>query len=276
MRISGICAIRGSSLIPPANPTPSPRSLRHVIIRLYNGGDLGTSEYSKGRGSRRFPGRGGGIGKQKNAESWRSRTTHAVESPALLSEKAEQVNYQGRSKKDVSELAYLLDQAFARAGIPYAVEPVSAFWCPALTVFVPASLREKAAAIISQLESQDYKPAAPRRLHEEPPAEHHRSMKSVHAEDVPAHLKDHPWEFAVYSERDGPLWRDKLIYRALVFRNRNHTLYGVKEWLDPGAPRDLSKMARRIVIDEKFRQSLITDDPRIPGIWAKLGLLPEY
>lgn len=237
---------------------------------------MGTSEYSKGKGSRRGPWRGGGRGKQK-IQTWESRAAHAVDSPTLLGEKPVQLYYRGAWEKNASERIYLLDQEFSRAGIVYAAELDPGRWHPTFTIFVPASMRSKAAAIIAQLDRNDQTVTQPQHVKGISNSQHYESIHMITPDDLPAHLKDNAWEFVVYSEYDGPSrFSSKLIYRALVFRNKTNTVYGIKEWYDSGAPSVLNKMARRIVVDAAFRQSLITADPRAPEIWEKLGLLPEF
>jgi len=194
----------------------------------------------------------------------------------MLGEKAVELNYRGAWQKSDAERIYLLDQEFARAGIPYTAELIPGRWNTTFRISVPESQRDKATAIIAELEQRDRPQPVPPRVDEEPAPAHHQSMLTITPADLPAHLQDHPWEFALFSEYDNPhSFLGKLLYQALVFRNKKHTIYGIKEWHDPGAPIRLDKMARRIVVDEDFRNSLVTDDPRVPEIWEKLGLLPR-
>ena len=77
--------------------------------------------------------------------------------------------------------------------------------------------------------------------------------------------------FAVYREssheRD-----DGLSYVAFLFRTKDRTVFGAKEWLGENVVVGndvLEKMAHRIVIDAKFRSSMISDDPDLPLFWKK-------
>lgn len=239
---------------------------------------MGTSAYSKGKGNRRFPGRDGGRGKQNNAQSWQLRATHAVENLQSLGKETTEFRYRGAWDKNASERIYILDQEFARAGILYTAELDTTRWHPEFTIFVPTAMREKAATIINTLEEKDRLPAEPQQMKKVAESAHFQTMCLLQPDEIPAHLKDNPWEFALYSEYDGPSRRfsNNILYRALVFRNSKQTVFGIKEWHDPGAPWNLAKMARRIVVDEDFRSSLIIDDPRASDIWKKLGLLPDH
>ena len=236
---------------------------------------MGTSAYSKGKGGRRFPGRDGG-GRKGKKESWESRSSHSIDRTALLGEKIVTLSYTGPWGKDASERIYLLDQAFADADIKYAVEVSSREWRLSFSIFVLDSCRLKAADIINKLEKM-YRPSTqPQRVQAESIPQHRETLKVIIPENLPVHLKDNLWEFAIYTQYDNQRsYLSDMVYRALIFRNINHTVYGIKEWDGNGAPLSLNKMARRIVVDDEFRQSLITEDPKVPEIWEKLGELAD-
>lgn len=78
---------------------------------------------------------------------------------------------------------------------------------------------------------------------------------------------DGAWSFASYvefpSERDDGQW-----YEALLFRSTDGTVFGVREFrgsLVPG--HTLRKMATKVVLDARYRKSLISDDPWIKKMW---------
>lgn len=222
---------------------------------------MGTSEYGKGKGNRRFPGRSGGRGKQKS-EQWRSRAAHAVDNLATLGEHLTSLEYRGAWEKNPSERIYLLDQTFTRAGIGYAAELRPGRWRPIFAILVPESQREEAAAIITKLEQRERL----ERVHDDNSLR--KSVRMIEPADVPDHLKNHPWEFLVYIVYGND--HITLSYTALLFRNKTHMVFGIREWHGPGAPYVLNKMAGHIVVDEEFRRSLITDNPRVPEMWEEL------
>jgi hypothetical protein len=82
--------------------------------------------------------------------------------------------------------------------------------------------------------------------------------------------KRHPWHFAEYmgfpSERDDRKW-----YIAFLFRNDDRTQFGIKEYLmDKLCCTDrLPYLARRVVLDKDFRESLLSDDPELRRWWKK-------
>jgi hypothetical protein len=230
---------------------------------------MGTSEYSKGKGNRRFPGRGGGRGKRKVPE-WAAHMRHAVEDPALLGEASAALDFHVRTVEQI----YLLDQDFGHAGLAYAAD-----YAPdrlTFTIRVSAANARHAGEIIRQLEQRVRETHPPSAI--KSGLEHHRAMASITPEAVPWHLRNHPWEFAVFSEYNGASSSDPLLVRILLFRNREHTLFGLKEWRGPGAPYSpaLGKTARHIIVDPDYRQSLLTDDPRARELWEGLGVLPRW
>ena len=81
----------------------------------------------------------------------------------------------------------------------------------------------------------------------------------------------HQWIFALYietpSERDDDLW-----FEALLFRNEDRTVFGLKEQVGDHLSRhfhDYRAMATRVINDKKFRTSLVSDDPDLPRMWKK-------
>ncbi len=77
----------------------------------------------------------------------------------------------------------------------------------------------------------------------------------------------HEWIFAHYFEPTHER-SDGKEYRIFFFRNKNRTIFGYKEiWgkLDG----DLRAMASRVVTDETYRESMISDDEILPRIWKR-------
>ncbi len=160
---------------------------------------MGTSEYSKGKGNRRFPGRPGGARKYKEPV-WRSRASHSVESNELLGVNVAVLEYRGAWGLNPSEKIYLLDQEYAHQRIEYAVQPAPNDSYAIFLIYVRESDRLKANEIIAELERYDNKPPQPQRVNEEPEPEYTKSIISICPEAVPIHLKNQTWEFALYSE----------------------------------------------------------------------------
>ena len=85
--------------------------------------------------------------------------------------------------------------------------------------------------------------------------------------NLPKHLQKNDWIFAEYYEK--PEQRiDKKSYRAFLFRSKDRTIFGIKEFLnEPSA--DFKLLASRVVTDAAFRESLISDDPALRKIWKR-------
>jgi hypothetical protein len=83
--------------------------------------------------------------------------------------------------------------------------------------------------------------------------------------------QDHPWVFAVYresaSDRD-----DRQRYDAFLFRNKERTVFGIREWLGGEALVRydvLQRMAHRIVTDSEYRRQFISEDPDLIDMWKR-------
>jgi hypothetical protein len=79
----------------------------------------------------------------------------------------------------------------------------------------------------------------------------------------------HPWIFAFYYEtpieRDDNLW-----YEAFLFRNEERTVFGLKEQVGAHpTTQNRRAMARRVITDREFRDSLVSADPDLPRMWKK-------
>jgi hypothetical protein len=65
---------------------------------------------------------------------------------------------------------------------------------------------------------------------------------------------------------------DGRYYEALLFRDRDHKHFGIKEWVvsqtESGSPVSVfRKLAWRIVTDRDFRAALLSDDPALKHFW---------
>lgn len=81
------------------------------------------------------------------------------------------------------------------------------------------------------------------------------------------HLQKNDWIFAEYYEY--PEQRpDEKPYRAFLFRNKQRTIFGVKEFYEERQT-DFRKLASRVVTDANFRETLISEDEDLPKIWKK-------
>ena len=75
------------------------------------------------------------------------------------------------------------------------------------------------------------------------------------------------WSFAGYtefpSEREDGQW-----YEALLFRNEERTIFGIRIWLGDLVHQDtLRQIATKVVLDARYRKSLILDDPSVKEMW---------
>lgn len=81
------------------------------------------------------------------------------------------------------------------------------------------------------------------------------------------HNQKHEWIFAEYFEHPEHR-KDGKHYRAFVFRNKDRTVFGLKEFYNESKA-DFRALANKVVSDENFRQSLISDDDNLPKLWKK-------
>ena len=79
---------------------------------------------------------------------------------------------------------------------------------------------------------------------------------------------DYPWVFVIYyetpSDRDDNRW-----HTVLMFRNSDRTVFGIMEYDDLVRFDNLRNLARRIVEEKAFRDSLVSDDPDLPRLWKR-------
>src|SRR5262245_3339791 len=109
------------------------------------------SPRSRGKGSRRFPGRDGGRGKHKVAQ-WRKQATHAVDDLSVLPGALAALTYWCRFGQSPAEAIYRFDQQIAGTGIRYHAELHGARTWHFFTVHVPAESAERVQAIISRVQ----------------------------------------------------------------------------------------------------------------------------
>src|SRR6266436_6614375 len=79
------------------------------------------SPRSRGKGSRRMPGRDGGRRKSKPA-IWRKQAQHAVDSVDELKGPVHPLLIQGRYGDSAPDMIYRFDQDMAKIGLPYYAE----------------------------------------------------------------------------------------------------------------------------------------------------------
>ncbi len=92
-------------------------------------------------------------------------------------------------------------------------------------------------------------------------------LSEFQPKNLAKHLHKHEWIFAEYSEpaaeRD-----DGKPYRAFLFRSEDRKTFGVKEFWGP-VTTDFRQMASRVIADEVYRASLISDDEDLRKIWKR-------
>ncbi len=81
------------------------------------------------------------------------------------------------------------------------------------------------------------------------------------------HNQKHEWLFAEYFEHPEHR-KDGKSYRAFVFRNKDRTIFGLKEFYEEKKT-DFRALAAKVVSDENFRESLISDDEHLPKLWKR-------
>lgn len=81
------------------------------------------------------------------------------------------------------------------------------------------------------------------------------------------HLQKNDWIFAEYYET-ADARKDGRPYRAFLFRNKARTVFGLKEFYEERKT-DFRLLASRVVSDEIFRESLISDDEDLRKIWKR-------
>jgi hypothetical protein len=88
--------------------------------------------------------------------------------------------------------------------------------------------------------------------------------------DIKPRLKrQHHWHFAYYLETPSER-RDSHWYQAFLFRDNTRSQFGRLEFLGPElARRDFEKMAARVITDDEFRHSLLSDDPELATLWKR-------
>ncbi len=77
------------------------------------------------------------------------------------------------------------------------------------------------------------------------------------------------WVFGHYmefpSQREDGLW-----YDIFLFRNIDRTTFGASEFLEPNRPNlNARDWATKVVLDESFRRTVQTTDPRLIQLWKR-------
>ena len=79
----------------------------------------------------------------------------------------------------------------------------------------------------------------------------------------------HSWHFARYVEppslRDDGQW-----YELFLFRDDERSRFGKQQFRGRTiSRRNFQKMAERVVLDEAFRRTLLSDDAVLPKLWKR-------
>jgi hypothetical protein len=93
---------------------------------------------SRGKGSRRWPGRDGGRGKRKGLATWRKHAQHAATSIAELTQPLEQVVINGFYRDSADDFIYKFDQCMAQMGLQYYAECTGRRHRWSFTIWVPS------------------------------------------------------------------------------------------------------------------------------------------
>lgn len=111
------------------------------------------SPRSRGKGSRRLPGRDGGRRKRKVAE-WRKQATHAVDALTELTGELIRLDYHCPFGHAPGESIYRFDQEAARIGLRYFAELGGYRLAPVFTLHVSVDQAATVLAIIARLRRQ--------------------------------------------------------------------------------------------------------------------------
>lgn len=216
---------------------------------------------SQGKGSRRMPGRPGGSRKPKSPD-WEHQATHMAKSYEALPQPTTRLSFSTIWGKTPSEAIYQFDQAMARLSTPYFAEFEGGRRQYTFTIFVAEPAATEVQKIIATLQ---------------PPPTPIRStrFKGWWSDIEPTRLSkayhDHPWLFAVYKETASDR-EDGMQYIAFLFRNKERTIFGIREWLgsDSQINHDvLERMAHRVVTDVEYRRPFISKDPDLIEMWKR-------
>jgi hypothetical protein len=112
------------------------------------------SPKSRGKGSRRFPGRPGGARKAKGIGAWQHRCQRLVSSPTELSQPVASLWYGGAWGHDLEHRAYVFDQQMGKLGVRYFATIRVCYRRQAMLVTVAQSQAARVAEAIARLERQ--------------------------------------------------------------------------------------------------------------------------
>lgn len=99
--------------------------------------------------------------------------------------------------------------------------------------------------------------------------------KNIEPNQVRRSLREHPWSFAYYceppDERDDGQW-----YHGLIFRSDDRKQFGAFELTSAGLDdvafqtrNDLRQLATKIVSNDAYRNSLLSESPKLPVLWRR-------
>src|SRR5882672_8067725 len=116
------------------------------------------ASWSRGKGSRRLPGRGGGAHARKK-QKWERQAVHKLSCLEELTPPATVLLYSGRWGRDAEESIYLFDQEAAKSKIVYYAEYWTGSWrWPVFSIWVSEENKQAAQQIIERL-NPEHKPA---------------------------------------------------------------------------------------------------------------------
>ena len=91
----------------------------------------------------------------------------------------------------------------------------------------------------------------------------------IWTEIKPRGQRSKKWTFASYVETPRERAEDTW-HVAFLFRDEDYTQFGIREWFErtPHTP-DLRQMATRVISDDAFRRSLLSDRQDLAGWWKR-------
>jgi hypothetical protein len=215
------------------------------------------------KGPTALAGRQGGLGKRRHI-SWAHQAMHQAQSVDDLKKPLACVVYRTSAGMRAETAVYIFDQEAAKYSLPYFIEGGSGWRSGGyrLRVVVSKEHEPAALAIVERLRPVD------RPLIADTPVI--GDWREIFLSE--RRFKNTDWRFAVYSESSFSR-TDGQAYVAFLFRNKHKSIWGVQEVLGEGAsihrPQHWQRMAARVIDDQAFRESLISNDPDLPAMWRR-------
>lgn len=198
--------------------------------------------------------------KMADSPEWQKQATHMSENKIDIGKSLISRDYYHWGYTPGQKI-YYIDQHLARLNIEYYAEHEPKKH--KFSIFVDKTFQQPLEGIIDELTPKYNYP-----LPNLKGGKVYCSCRKFVPKELERNKKKDEWLFALYGESQ--IFRDDgLEYTAIIFRNKERTIFGIKEWLGGEQIRwnAKEKMAAKIAMDPNFRETLISDDPDIPKMW---------